>query len=171
MSLAVPKRKVRVEATLQDGPELHGDLFLDVTAANHTGPQSLSEYLAQPESFVPLRLETVAGAASGEVVFLAKSSIARFRVKDDDESGPLPWDEMPLLPDDEDDAPHEVRVRIEMRGGQVVEGEMVGALPPERRRLTDYLNQPGAFLALREGDHIHIVNKSFVASARPGAKR
>ena len=169
MSLAVPKRTVRVELRVHDGPLLLGDLFLDEASALHTGPQTLSEYLAQPEAFIPLRLAAEA-PAKGELLFLAKSSIARFRVRDDDEAGPVPWDEMPLLPADEADAPPEVRVRIEMRGGDLIEGEMVGALPPEHRRLIDYLNQRGAFLALRQGDDIHIVNKAFVASARPGTR-
>lgn len=138
---------------------MEGVLFLDPASARHDGPQTLAEYLEEGEEFLPFQ-------TGADFQFVPKSSIELARVREEDESV-LPWDDIPLVPSDEDDAPQEVRLKIVMRGGAVIEGEILSAMPPGQRRLIDYLNQPSRFLALRHGETVTMVNKVFVASARP----
>lgn len=162
MTLAVPKRKVPVKVRLRGGSEPHGFMLVDTVAPNHSGPQALSEYLHNADSFVPFFPE-----ASSGVTFLSKDSITVLTVKEDDELGEIPEGELPLVPGDEEEAAPEVRVQMELADGSVLEGELVWALRPDYRRVIDYLNQQARFLVLREGEDLHIVNKHFVKLARP----
>lgn len=157
--LQIPKRKVSATIQLQHGPLLRGHLFVETLTATHSGSQTVSEYLELPGAFLPFESEQ-------EFLFLAKDSIAVVRVSEEDEAGEA-WSELPLLPVDEEDAAPEVRVRVELRGGSVVEGEVVSAMPPEHCRLMDYLNQERRFLVLRAREDLAIINKVFIAVARP----
>ncbi|MFN7975718.1 MAG: hypothetical protein U0166_25820 [Acidobacteriota bacterium] len=162
MTLAVPKRKVPVKVHMQGAVERVGFMLVETISPHHSGPQALSEYLHQSDSFVPFFQE---GAT--EVSFLSKESIAVVTVKEDDEQGEIPEGELPLVPDDDEEAAPEVKVEMELRDGSSVCGELVWAMRPAYRRVIDYLNQAARFLVLREGEELHIVNKHFVRSARP----
>ncbi len=49
-------------------------------------------------------------------------------------------------------------VVIECPGGRF-EGEVLLDTPSNQRRLVDYVNQPGAFIALHKGEKVHLIQK------------
>jgi hypothetical protein len=51
------------------------------------------------------------------------------------------------------------RVHIDCRGRRL-SGVVRIDMPEERRRVLDYLNSPGRFLTLRDGDRHHLVQKN-----------
>lgn len=149
-----------MEARVHQGGIVRGTLFVETASAVHSGPQTLLEYLQAPEPFVPFETEK-------EFLFLAKHSVISVTAREEHEIGVVPWDGIPLLPADDDEAVAEVSVRVEVRGGEIIEGELFSALPAEHRRVVDHLNQPSPFLLLRQGEYVHIINKTYIVTARP----
>lgn len=62
--------------------------------------------------------------------------------------------------DAEIDAPV-FRVAIDA-GGSCFEGQVLIDMPPDRRRVADWLNAPGAFITLRTGTTHHLIQKRHV---------
>ena len=65
---------------------------------------------------------------------------------------------------DDEDALYEYRheVRVELRGGDSLAGELLYTLPAEHARVVDYLNGPGRFLRLWTGERLYLINKGYV---------
>ncbi len=53
----------------------------------------------------------------------------------------------------------ERRVSVDCRGRRL-SGVLSIDMPEEHRRVLDYLNRPGRFLTLRDGDRHHLVQKN-----------
>jgi hypothetical protein len=54
------------------------------------------------------------------------------------------------------------RVRVELRGGPPIDGDLLYSAPEEASRAVDYLNAAGRFFRLWDTHHLYLVNRSFV---------
>jgi hypothetical protein len=60
----------------------------------------------------------------------------------------------------------EIPVEVELSGGQILHGRLPVEMPPERSRLSDYVNFTPRFLYLLREDGDLILNKCYILSAR-----
>jgi len=135
-ALAVPKRTVEAEVVLCDGSAGRFALFLSEHASRHEGPEELADLLEAGGTFLPAR-----DLASGQIAFLRREAIALAALDGQAD------DPFALAPAEQ----HELVARI---AGRVVRGVVAYVLPPDRARVLDHLNQPGAFLALHGDDGV-----------------
>jgi hypothetical protein len=136
-ALAVPKRTVEAEVVLCDGSGGRFALFLSEHASRHEGPEEVADLLEVDGTFLPAR-----DLASGRIAFLRREAIALAAV----DGGAQ--DPFALAPAEQ----HELEARL--AGGRTVRGVVAYVLPPDRARVLDHLNQPGAFLALHGDDGV-----------------
>jgi hypothetical protein len=136
LALAVPKRTVEAEILLCDGSGGRFALFLAEHASRHEGPEELADLLEADGAFLPAR-----DLATGRIAFLRREAIALAAV-----SGGL--DPFALAPAEQ----HALEARL--AGGHTVRGVVAYVLPPDRARVLDHLNQPGAFFALHGDDGV-----------------
>ncbi len=147
--LRVPKRAVQVDITPPSGgPTRRFEVYLGEFASNHEGGERLSDLL-NSGTFLPAK-----DLGNQRVAFLNCAGLAVVRVaraveaRDDAEAHTIPTE-------------HEVEVTLS--GGQVLKGLLTYVLPPERSRLTDFLNACPRFIPLLEEDHLALINRNHVA--------
>lgn len=143
--LRVPKRPVAVEVVLPGRGPRRVTLWLAEGAANHPGPERVSDLLNGSAPFIPARED------SGAMVFLQRSSIAVARVAAAEE------------PVDSFTIPHEHEVELTLVDGTRLAGLVTYEAPSERHRLVDFLNHPDPFLRLLERDGVALVGRAHVA--------
>jgi hypothetical protein len=146
-ALAVPKRTAAVRILLDDGSEGAYALFLAGHASHRDGPEEVADLLEEGTRFLPVR-----DLGAGGIAFLRCDAIAVVEV-DATTGGDDPF---ALAPTEQ----HEVEVRL--RGGRTVRGFVAYVLPPDRARVLDHLNEPGAWLALHGEGVLRLVHKRHV---------
>jgi hypothetical protein len=127
-----------VAITLEDGDHAHATLFL-------APGSSVIRYLEEAASFVPV-------SYSGGLRLVARSSIACLTLLT-----------MDAPPEDPDLPLERQRVRIRLRGGRSIEGELRWIASDGRRRTADCLNDPLAHVVVHEGDHVSFIAKVHIA--------
>jgi len=145
--LRVPKKRVRVELMLAGGTVRSVDMFLTEFAASHSGAERLSDLLNGLVEFIP-----VVDNASKAVFFLNRTSVAVARAATEVEGEDAGQHTIPTEHD----------VEITVVGGAKLRGLITYVMPPDRSRLTDYLNEPTRFIKLAERDGVALINKSHV---------
>ena len=144
--LRVPKRRTQVEIVLPGGLVKQCVIFLGEFAPGHSGAERLSDLLNGDTDFIPaVEMDTDA------VTFLNRVGIALARVSPDVE------------PVEDHTIPTEHEVEITLVDGKTVNGLVTYMMPPDRSRLTDFLNDSPPFFRLVEKDRIALVNKRHVA--------
>lgn len=145
--LRIPKK--RQEVTLWVHPEgrVIGSLFLHLSREGGSGEEAPIDVLNEEAPFLVVLLQD-----PGEPRFYNKQSIVRVEHDGATLSG---QPEIGLT---------RIRCRLQMMDGSYMEGTIEEALPEERSRLFDYLNQGSArFLKVHLGqDGVCLVNKSYV---------
>ncbi|MDI2099046.1 hypothetical protein [Ruicaihuangia caeni] len=146
--LRVPKRRTPVELVLADGTHRNVLVFLAESAARHSGPERLSDLLDGESEFIP-----AVDASTDAVFFLSCQSVAVARVDSSVEG--------------DDVGQHTVstehEVELTLVGGVKLRGLVAYVMPPDRSRLTDYLNSESRFIKLIEQDAVALINKQQVA--------
>ncbi|HET9594921.1 MAG TPA: hypothetical protein VFP65_05025 [Anaeromyxobacteraceae bacterium] len=143
----MPKRTVEAEIVLCDGSGGRFALFLSEHASRHEGPEEVADLLEADGAFLPAR-----DLASGRIAFLRRDAIAVAALDG------VAEDPFALAPAEQ----HALEARLP--GGRTVRGVVSYVLPPDRARVLDHLNQPGAFLALHGDDGVvRLVAKRHVA--------
>lgn len=140
----VPTLALSAEATLADGRRFRGRIFLPTTAHDHAGSMRAEEWMNDGIDFFPFLLDDAAAP-----VLLNKREVVALTV-------PASADRDTTL---DAVSPPQRRLALEC-GGRRFEGTIVIDMPENHRRVLDYLNRPGAFLTLREGERHHLVAKS-----------
>jgi hypothetical protein len=139
VDLRLPVERLPVVLLLADGSQREGTLFL--------GPpgQPPEQVLESTEWFVPV-LE------AGTVHLYARAALAALIVP-----------EPPRIPDEEDFLPRYPRpVRVKLRSGVSLSGNLRYAEPVERTRTADYLNQRARSFALHGDRAVYHVAKAHV---------
>lgn len=125
--------------------------FLRPAGAQGRRLETLADRLEEPGiGFLPVELD-------GTVEFLQLASIAYV-----EHEGPLP--EMARL---DDMGAWRESVEITLGDGHALSGDLVYLLPPERRRVSDLLNDRGRFVLLVDDTHARYVNRSAIERVRP----
>lgn len=140
MSLEVPVVPEHVSVLLATEGWQEVTIYLSATSRTHGGPETLLEFLNHERPFLPAHL-----AKTGKAGLLGHGSIVALRAK----SGAP-----------EDEAIDLVKVTIE--GGQVFEGVLAHPRSETHPRVSDALNQGGAYFALSVGDSVLFINKNRV---------
>ena len=143
---------VEARVALSTGQVEEVILFLGSRAPSHAGPETLDEFLNHERPFLPVKSKTT------EQSFLVNRQLVQ-RVEVD-ESAPVLFHIEGKLATSID------LIRLELTDGEVLEGTLCSAQPPERPRLSDYFNQDPLFVPLEIGSGVTYVNKRYVAVVR-----
>lgn len=163
----VPKRQFPAEVTLAGQPPVRLTLFLAGQAAHHAGYERPSDLLAGGDAFLP------AMDGNGRLVLLQRDAVMVLSVPAATEAGEDPDPSgtvvdpagSPIHPAGTPDSPmRRVSVRVTLENGRAIEGSVDYVMPEGHDRLQDFLNSSGRFLALRQGDTVHLIHKLRIAS-------
>lgn len=137
-----------MELLLAGGTTRNVVVFLSEFAARHSGAERLSDLLNGDSEFLP-----AIEAFTDAVLFLNSTSVAVARVAASVETDDV----------GQHTTPTEHEVEITLVGGGRLRGRVAYVMPPDRSRLTDYLNSEQRFIKLIEQDGVALVNKQHVA--------
>jgi hypothetical protein len=138
LDLRVPVCRVAVELVTSAGERRAATLF-------QAPGQSVAEVFECDEPFMPLD-------EGGRIRIYARHAIACLSHR-------------PVEPMQEssDDLPYQRRaVRVVMRGGTVIEGELRFMAWEQKLRTADILNDPARSVSIYQGDQVHVVHKIHV---------
>jgi len=153
----VPKRQVSAQVILPGQHPLTVRLFLNECAEAHGGRERPSDVLNGPVTFIP------ATDNQGKFILLQRDSVLALSVAAVEEH-------LDDVPAPEELAPDDVKshlVDVTMEDGTTIRGIVTYLMPEPQRRLQDFLNTSGLFMALREDGMVHLVNKRRIAQVRP----
>ena len=144
----VPRREVAATVVLDDGRTLECTLFTAVSSPEG-GPQLVIDRLNDSsEEFVPV--------AGGDDRFLvSKPGIVTVQITQRDELQAM-----------ESDAGRDAPVRLSLAGGINLVGRFRIAMPPERARVIDFLNEASRFVPLFGEDRVTLVQRGYIVTVR-----
>lgn len=135
------------------GGGFEANLFLRPAGAQGRMLETLADRLEEPGvRFLPVEIE-------GAIEFLQVASIAYV-----EHEGALP--EMSRLADM---GAWRESVEITLSNGNELSGDLVYLMPPERRRISDLLNDGGRFVFLVDDTHARYVARNAIERVRPAA--
>lgn len=147
--LRVPQRQVEVTLRLDSGRQLRGRLFVTDVAAGGGRAYTLLDRLNESgDRFVPFEGDERTVVACASILYLV------YERRPDAEE---------LEVEEADASPS---VAITLRDGSELSGEVRFNMPPDRRRLLDFLNAAPAFFALSKGDRRWLVNRDAIQEIR-----
>jgi len=138
----VPTTPIEAELQLADGRVLRGTVFVPASTSVHSTFKRLDEWVNEASAFFPFRVEKAEGAE-----LVGKRSVTRLSV-------PAPTTADADLP-----TGVERRHVIVEAAGSRFEGDILLDMPDHQRRVLDYVNQPGSFLSLHDGETVHLIQK------------
>lgn len=147
----VPKKLYDVELWVHPEGLVVGALFVHLESADEaSGGQRPLEVLNDKQRFVVVKRSN-----PDEIRFYNRSAIVRVEYQDR-------W------PRSDSDAVAQ-RCQVHLMDDSLIEGTMMKSLPPDRRRLLDFLNvDDEIFMTIYgDGDRVCLVNKSYVVCVRP----
>jgi len=144
-----PTRAVDVRISLVGGRCEEVTLYLALLAETHAGPETLDEALNRDRDFIPVSSKEM------EHAFLVRRGAVRTVSIPDGHPEILHHEESPTCVD---------IVRLELEGGETLEGTLATVLPPERPRLSDYFNSGETkFIPLAVEEGVTFVNRDFIS--------
>lgn len=151
-SFRVPKKAVGVLVSDLRGESHEGELFIFDPAGEGRG-ERLQDVLAN-RRFFPLVREHGVEFWNSEAVSWVRvellSALGELDLESEDASESV-----------------ESSVRVDLADGSHLEGRVRYLLPPESRRLGDFLEQLGRQLLLRTDEHLYLVNVRSILHVRP----
>lgn len=153
VDFAVPVRSATFTFRTVDGASFEGTLSLHLNAENHPGAETVLDRLNDPNPFLPLRVP-----GDHPVVFLNKIRIVRVDVSHEDVA--------PVDPEHADDTNIQF-IQVQLINGEQLHGTVRIDGPSGRRRLSDFLNAPLAFLPLVGPKSLHLLQKRYIARIEP----
>jgi hypothetical protein len=146
--LRVPTVALPAEILCSDGRTLVGRIFVPATASRHTGAMRAEEWIEDPASFFPF----LADGASSPVILNKRQVVALsvpFAAERDE----------PGREEDEVVARRRVRMHCDERA---FEGAVHIDLPQSQSRVLDYLNRPGRFVGLWNGQRHVLIQRDLI---------
>jgi hypothetical protein len=141
--LRVPTVALNAEVLCGDDRTFLGRIFVPAAASGHSGAMRPEEWMNEASDFFPFLPDDAT-----EPVILNRREILIISV-------PAAADADQVL---EEASNPRRRVTIEC-GGRRLEGHIVIDMPQNQLRVLDYLNRPGLFLTLRDGERHHLIRK------------
>jgi hypothetical protein len=151
--LRVPKHAVTVELALEGRAPRPVEIYLAEHVANGFRAEDVSDLFDGPTPFLPAR-----DVGENEVVVLRKEAVV--------------WVAWAAGPDADELFDERRDVRIELRGGSGLDGELLYSPPEGHQRVVDHLNRAGRFVRLWAADRLYLVNAAFIVRVvERGAER
>ena len=149
--LKVPQHRAYAQLLLFGMAPRRVELFVAWQEERACRRQELLGLLEQPQAFLPIW-----DPDERQVAIINKDSLV--------------WLCAVAEPSDEEDADPALfdqrrRVRVELTGGETLEGDVLYSAPSSQSRLSDHLNAPGRFLRLQAGERLLFIGKTFVLRA------
>ena len=142
----VQKNRFSVTLFMTDGSTQEGYIYLSHHAANHEGPEMVNDVMNQKEQFLPVNFH------EGATLLINREKIVMIAFPGDEETTGSPISEEMCVHN----------VAIHLVNHDPLEGSFFSMLPTHARRVKDYLNQGEAFLELRKGGTIYLINKDHI---------
>lgn len=146
--MKVDKFKKQATLRVSTGGRVDVNFFLGYTSEKHPGRELIIDVLNSERSFIPLE-----DVLKDEILMIGKNMFMDVEV-----------DERDLLPEALE--AREIVVQIELINGDILEGSFFTDLPPDRLRLSDYLNYTPQFIYLCRDQNDLIVNKDYILSLK-----
>jgi hypothetical protein len=146
--MKVDKFKRQATLRVSTGGRLDVNFFLSYSAEKHPGRELIIDVLNSERSFIPLE-----DILKDEILMIGKNRFMDVELADRD-----------LLPETLE--AREIEVQIELINGDVVEGTFYTDLPPDKLRLSDYLNFTPQFIYLCRDQNDVILNKDYILSLK-----
>lgn len=144
----IEKSLFPVNVFFLDGTIKEGSVYLSLHAANHEGPETVSDVLNQKEQFIPIDFR------EERIRLINKTHIIMM-------SFPLcKWNMECLMPC------HAADVEINLDNRTQKKGTFVFQMPKHLTRVRDFLNHADLFVELRIDEEIFLINKDHILSVR-----
>ncbi len=146
--MKIEKFKSKANICWDNGWRLDVNFHLSPNAEEHTGKETILDVLNSKASFIPLE-----NFQTNEIFFVNKTSIMLLDLPERDLT-----EETKLAP--------EAAVQIKLNNGKMLAGKFLIEMPPERARVSDYLNFSSEFLYLCREEGDIILNKVYIHSVK-----
>ena len=144
-----PTRAVNAEVSVTGGRTEEVTLFLSTLSETHDGPETMEDALNHDRDFLPVRTRET------EQTFLMRRMAVRTVTISDDDSEVVAREQSLAAVD---------LVRLELDGGEMIEGTIATVSPPEKSRLSDFFNYSKAmFVPVAVDDGVTYVNRNFIS--------
>jgi hypothetical protein len=145
----VPRLLIPVRMILDDGRTLDAEIYV-APIGPEGGPERVVDRLNDPhDDFLPV-------ASGGDRFVLNKAGIILVQLSGGPEAAGIP----------ETFEGHEVAVRLSLRGGLGLIGRLPIAMPPERSRVLDYLNDAPRFVPVLGEGQVTLVQRACIVTVR-----
>lgn len=146
--MKVDKFKRQATLRVSTGGRLDVNFFLSYSTDEHPGRELIIDVLNSERSFIPLE-----DILKDEILMIGKNRFMDVELTDRD-----------LSPETME--AREIGVQIELINGDFVEGTFYTDLPPDKLRLSDYLNFTPQFIYLCREQNDVILNKDYILSLK-----
>jgi hypothetical protein len=150
LEFKVPTNALPAEILAADGQTLTGRVFVPASASRHSGAMRAEEWLDDPADFFPFLAD-----GSSRSLILNKQQVVVVSIPASAEH------EEP----DIDEAATRRKVTVHC-GERRFEGTVLIEMPEGHSRVLDYLNRPGRFLGLRDGQRHRLIHKDHITSVQ-----
>ena len=146
--MGINKIRRRAAVRAYDGRRMEAHFFLREFAEEHSGRELILDILNSHTSFISLE-----DSETHEIVFVNKGRIMCVELPERDLlERSMSFPQSP--------------VDVEMLNGETLSGSFIIEMPPERSRMSDYLNFTPMFLYLCREQGDVILNKDYIAFVR-----
>jgi hypothetical protein len=140
------KQKATICFSTEGSLDVH--FFLAYRAEAHPGAETILDVLNSEKTFIPLE-----DILTNEILLIGKTEIMYLSLSSDET---LPSKlEAVAIP-----------VKVELMNGEILEGKFFTDLPPDKLRLSDFLNYTQQFISLWQVENNLILNKAYILSAK-----
>jgi hypothetical protein len=148
VGMKVDKFKRQATLRVSTGGNLDVNFFLNYSTEERSGRELIIDVLNSQRSFIPLE-----DVLKDEILMIGKNRFMEVELSERD-----------LLP--ETLSGREIPVQIELINGDTLEGSFFTDLPPDKLRLSDYLNHTPQFIYLCREHNDVILNKDYILSLK-----
>lgn len=146
--MKVDKFKRQATLRVSTGGRLDVNFFLSYTSEKHPERELIMDVLNSERSFIPLE-----DVLKDEILMIGKNRFMEVELAERD-----------LL--EETLEGREIPVQIELINGDTLDGSFFTDLPPDKLRLSDYLNHTPQFIYLCRDQNDVILNKDYILSLK-----
>ena len=146
--MKIEKFKHKATILTSTGGRLDVNLFLGASSETHTGYELFVDVINSESIFIPME-----DIFADEILLIGKSQIMGVELAGRN-----------LMPETLE-APR-MSVLIELVNGEILEGDFYIEMPPDKSRLSDYLNFTPQFIYLCRDPTDFILNKAYILSVK-----
>jgi hypothetical protein len=143
-------RKFKQKATICFSTEgtLDVHFFLAYHAESHPGVETILDVLSSEKTFIPLE-----DILTNEILLIGKTEIMYLSLP----SGETFPNKLEAVA---------IPAKVELLNGEIMQGKFITDLPPDKLRLSDFLNYTPQYIALWRDQESLILNKGYILSVK-----